>query len=160
MHQDHSAPAYTIVDFQPEHASAFRQLNEAWIREYFRIEERDELSLGDPQAYFVTSGGRVFVAQGQSGEVLGVVALKAMDDGGFELAKLAVDQSARGGGVARALCQACIDHARARGAWRVYIETNAVLAPALRLYESLGFEAINPGATPYERCNVWLELRF
>jgi GNAT superfamily N-acetyltransferase len=59
--------------------------------------------------------------------------------GEAEFRMLAVDRSARGRGVGRLLAQSCIDRARDGAASRVVISTSTQMAPAHRLYESLGF---------------------
>ena len=52
---------------------------------------------------------------------------------------LAVDPAAQGYGAGRALVQACLDRARAAGAARVVISTQASMTAAHALYASLGF---------------------
>jgi ribosomal protein S18 acetylase RimI-like enzyme len=56
-----------------------------------------------------------------------------------------VEPSARGRGVGRALTEACIARARARGCKRIQLDANEHNAPALSLYRSLGFESGSPG---------------
>jgi putative acetyltransferase len=90
---------------------------------------------------------------------VGCVALIALADGGYEVAKMTVSEAARGTGLGRRLMQACIDRARAEGAPRLYLETNSSLAPALALYRSVGFRDLPPRPTPYARADVWMELR-
>ncbi|TDX01940.1 DNA-binding MarR family transcriptional regulator [Dinghuibacter silviterrae] len=51
-----------IVDFRPEHAKAFRDLNERWISTYFKMEEPDYRSLDHPQEYILDKGGHIFMA--------------------------------------------------------------------------------------------------
>jgi ribosomal protein S18 acetylase RimI-like enzyme len=60
---------------------------------------------------------------------------------------LAVDEAARGAGVARALLRAACDRARAEGALRVTLRVLGHNAPARRLYDSAGFavEGVLPG---------------
>jgi GNAT superfamily N-acetyltransferase len=82
-----------------------------------------------------------------------------MEDGGFELAKMAVAPGAKGKGIGLLLGQACIDKARALGAGRVYLESNTKLRPAISLYHKLGFRKIAGPPSPYERCNIQMELR-
>jgi N-acetylglutamate synthase-like GNAT family acetyltransferase len=148
-----------IVPFAPRHADAWRTLNEAWIARFFVIEPKDREALEDPQRKIVAKGGTIFIAE-RAGEAVGCAALLKMDDGGYELAKMAVAEHAKGGGIGRKLIDACIDAARAAGAHRVYLESNSALAPALSLYRSAGFVDLPPSPTPYARCDVWMELRF
>ncbi|MBO9709311.1 MAG: GNAT family N-acetyltransferase [Caulobacter sp.] len=148
-----------IVPFEPRHASAWRDLNVAWITRWFSLEPRDVALLDDPQGQIIDKGGHVFVAEDDDGAVVGCVALLAMDDGGFEIAKMTVAESARGEGVGRRLMEACVDQAEAEGAPRLYLETNSRLTPALSLYQSAGFVQLPPADTPYARCDVWMERR-
>jgi len=148
-----------IVDFRPEHAGAFKALNEAWISKYFTLEPKDREVLSDPQGKILEPGGRIFMALDEAGEPVGCVALQALRDGGFEVAKMTTVERVRGQGVGRALMQRCVDVARELGAPRLYIETNSSLAPALALYRAFGFQELAPAETPYARCDVWLELR-
>jgi ribosomal protein S18 acetylase RimI-like enzyme len=52
-----------------------------------------------------------------------------------------VEEEARGSGVGRALVEAAFDRARERGCARMELDVNEANAAALRLYESMGFEA-------------------
>lgn len=149
-----------IVDFTPAHAEAFRRLNEAWISKYFTLEPKDREVLEDPQGKIIDKGGRIFMAIDERGEPVGCVALQAMADGGYEVAKMTVSETLRGSGLGRQLMQRCIDAGRALGAPRLYLETNSSLGPALGLYRAMGFRDLAPADTPYARCDTWMELRF
>lgn len=148
-----------IIPYQPRHAAAWKTLNEAWIAKHFAIEAKDREVLDDPVGKIIAKGGRIFIAE-RDGVAIGCVGLIALDDGGFEVAKMTVGEAARGTGLGKKLMQACIDSAREAGAPRLYLETNDSLGPALGLYRSMGFVDLPPRETPYARCNVWMELRF
>jgi N-acetylglutamate synthase-like GNAT family acetyltransferase len=148
-----------IIRFASRHVEAWRTLNEAWIERYFAIEPKDRAMLDDPEGKVIDMGGLIFIAERQ-GEPVGCAALLKMDDGGFELAKMAVADQAKGMGIGRNLINTCIAAARKAGAHRVYLETNSSLGPALSLYRSAGFIDLPPASTPYARCDVWMELRF
>jgi putative acetyltransferase len=148
-----------VIDFQPRFADAFRTLNEAWIRRFFAIEAKDAEILGDPQGLILDKGGHIFFAV-EDDRPVGCVALAPMADGGYELAKMAVDDAFQGRGHAKALMQACLDRAKALGAPRLYLESNGRLTPALRLYEAFGFRHLEPERRPasaYSRADVWME---
>lgn len=147
-----------IVDFEPRHGDAWRALNKAWISRHFEIEPKDREVLDDPKGMVLDKGGHIFMAEDDDG-TLGCVALLAMADGGFEVAKMTVADAARGQGLGRRLLQHCIDRATALGASRLYLETNDSLAPALGLYRAMGFVDMEAQPTPYARCNVWMERR-
>jgi GNAT superfamily N-acetyltransferase len=74
---------------------------------------------------------------------------------------MAVAPAHRGSGVGRQLLEAVIAAARAAGTRRLYLETNRVLAPAIRLYQSIGFQHIPPSRivpSPYARADIYMEM--
>jgi DNA-binding MarR family transcriptional regulator/GNAT superfamily N-acetyltransferase len=146
-----------IVDFKPEHQPAFRALNEEWITKYFRMEKEDYKALDHPQEYILDKGGHIFMAL-YKGEPVGTCSLIPMDDGSYELAKMAVSPKTQGLGIGFLVGQACIEKARAMGARRVYLESNTLLKPAINLYHKLGFRKVTGPPSPYERCNIQMEL--
>ncbi len=148
-----------IVEFAPEHAAAFKALNEAWISKYFVLEAKDREVLDDPQGKILAKGGRIFMAL-KDGEAVGCVALLRMADGGYEVAKMTVSETLRGSGLGRELMQRCIEAGAEGGAPRLYLETNSSLAPALGLYRAMGFEDLPAADTPYVRADVFMERRY
>ena len=85
------------------------------------------------------------------------MALIKMDDGGYEVAKMTVSEAMRGTGLGRKLMDRCIEAGSEDGAWRLYLETNSGLAPALALYRAAGFVDLAPRDTPYARADVFME---
>jgi DNA-binding MarR family transcriptional regulator/N-acetylglutamate synthase-like GNAT family acetyltransferase len=148
-----------IVDFQPIWQPAFRQLNEEWITKNFRMEESDYKALDHPQEYILDKGGHIYMAL-YKGEPVATCALIPMEDGGFELAKMAVSPRAQGLGIGWLVGKACVEKARSLGALRVYLESNTALKPAINLYHKLGFRKAAGPPSPYERCNIQMELVF
>jgi DNA-binding MarR family transcriptional regulator/GNAT superfamily N-acetyltransferase len=149
---------FQIVDFAPEYALAFRQLNEAWISQYFRMEPADFKALDNPKTYIIDGGGSILIAL-HNGAAVGTCALiKTTDAKVFELAKMAVSVTMQGKGLGLLLGKAAIDKARELGAEKLYLESNTILKPAIKLYEKLGFKKIAGIPSPYERCNIQMEL--
>ena len=148
-----------IVAFEPRHAPAFQALNEAWISKLFALEAKDREVLGDPQGKIIDHGGQIFMAE-DGGACVGCCALIAMEDGGFELAKMTVSETLRGSGLGRKLMEAAIAYAMGREARRLYLETNSALAPALALYRAHGFTDLPADRRPktdYARADVFME---
>ena len=89
-----------------------------------------------------------FFSYRADGELLGVAALKRIDDEHAEIKSMHTAEAARGRGIGRALVDHLIGVARERGYRRVSLETGAgpSFAPARRLYASAGFEASSPFA--------------
>jgi putative acetyltransferase len=150
----------TFREFQSGDAGVFRKLSEEWIKSYFtQLEAEDEAAIADPEKT-VLNGGRIFFAI-HEGQTVGCCALLALRPGEFEVAKMAVAESARGAGIGRQLLARIIAEAAAMGAKRLYLETNHKLAPAIRLYESVGFRHLEPERivpSRYARADVYMEL--
>jgi putative acetyltransferase len=148
-----------IRPLQPGEEEAFRALNEQWIAKYFRIEEKDREVLCDPAGKILNQGGHIFFAIAGSIPI-GTCALLAMRQGGYEVAKMAVEEKYRGLGIGRALLEYVLVEARRLGARRLYLETNSALSNAIHLYESMGFRHVDPvqvTPSPYARANVFME---
>jgi GNAT superfamily N-acetyltransferase/predicted transcriptional regulator len=148
-----------IVNYQPAHQQAFRKLNEEWITTWFKMEEADYKALDNPKGYILDKGGHILIAL-YDGELVGTCALIKMDDPNydFELAKMAVSPHARGKNIGWLLGQAVIRKAKSLGARKIYLESNTILKPAINLYQKLGFKKVAGHTTPYERCNIQMEL--
>jgi DNA-binding MarR family transcriptional regulator/GNAT superfamily N-acetyltransferase len=156
----HARDALRIVPFAPGLREHFYRLNEAWLRAYFYVEEIDHRVLSDPEGQIIARGGTIlFAALGD--EIVGTCALMPDADGSVEVTKMGVDERRRGLGIGRALLEAVIAEFRRRKGRRLFLETNSKLEPALRLYESMGFErqpAIKPDSH-YARADVYMVWR-
>ena len=137
--------------------AAFRELNEAWIAECFGMGEHDHEMLSDPFGYVMERGGEIWLAE-VAGRVVGCWALLAMEQGRYDVAKMAVAEECRGLGVGRKVLAYTIARARELGATSLYLETNKKLANAVHLYESLGFRHLPPNVSLYVRANVFMEM--
>ncbi|WP_201985919.1 GNAT family N-acetyltransferase [Hymenobacter rubidus] len=147
----------SIIDFESAHQPAFRALNHEWISQYFTLEEPDHQMLDDPQTFILNSGGHILMAVYQN-EIVGTCALIKEHDGVYELAKMAVAPAAQGLGIGWALGQSILCKARQLGARRVELVSNSKLAPALSLYDKLGFRAAPLRPSPYQRGDVRMVL--
>ena len=73
---------------------------------------------------------------------VGCGALRRLNEATAELKRMYVDPSVRGQGIGRALVQALEREARFLGVTRVVLETGIRLAPAIKLYETMGYARI------------------
>lgn len=148
-----------ITDYSPEYLSVFKRLNIMWINSHWSLEPHDLEVLGNPEESILSKGGHIFVALAE-GKPVGVVALCAMDHTvyDYELAKLAVDPEARGGGIGRALCTEAINRARKLGGKKLFLESNTLLKPAISLYRKLGFTELKEYHPAYKRGDIQMEL--
>ena len=154
-----TAHSVEIVPYRPDHAQAWRGLNEYWILAGgYAIEAKDELVLSDPEGAILSKGGAIFIAE-LDGRPVGCCSLMQMDDGGHEVGKMAVDAAAQGLRLGERLLESCEAQARRSGSSRLYLETNAAQNHAIALYRRFGFVDLPAQPTPYARCNVWMEKR-
>lgn len=146
-----------LLPFAPQYAVAFKALNLAWIKKHWEPEPQDFEALDDPQNKIINTGGYiVFALEGD--KVLGTCALVKKDNTSYELAKMAVSDSAQGRGIGFMLGEAIIKRAKELGVKRVYLESNTILTPAINLYRKLGFTEFAGETSPYQRCNIQMEL--
>jgi putative acetyltransferase len=89
-----------------------------------------------------------FVSFRDGGELLGIGALKQLDERHGELKSMHTAAAARGRGVARAILDHLLALARARGYRRVSLETGSMVefVPARTLYATAGFTLCGPFA--------------
>jgi len=146
-----------IVPYNERFRTAFKELNEQWIRQYFKMEAADHEALGDPENYIIKRGGYIAIAL-DDGEPVGVCALIKVDEHTFELAKMAVSPKAQGKGVGNLLGRHIIELAKKAGAKKLYLESNTILKPSINLYYKLGFVRITGKPSPYERSNIQMEM--
>jgi DNA-binding MarR family transcriptional regulator/predicted GNAT family N-acyltransferase len=147
-----------IVDYSPQFHEDFKRLNYEWIEKYFKLEESDHQSLNYPDDKILKPGGHIYIALSND-EVVGTCALVKIDDDTYELAKMAVTEKAQGKGIGWLLGHNIIQKARELGAKTIFLESNTVLEPAIKLYQKLGFQRVVRPPSPYERCNIQMELR-
>ena len=148
-----------IIDYSPIYKSAFADLNKEWISKYFKMEEADYKALDNAEEYIIQNGGYILVAL-LNKEPIGVCALIKMNDPlyDFELAKMAVSPKFQGRKIGWQIGEAIKLKAKLVGAKKLYLESNTILEPAINLYRKLGFIEVYGRPTPYERCNIQMEL--
>jgi len=149
----------TFREFQAGDGEMFWKLNEQWIAKYFVLEEKDVLTLREPEKYILNPGGRIYFAT-LGDEIVGCCALIATGPDTYEVAKMAVDESQRNQGIGKSLLGHVIQAARVIGARKLTLETNSRLMNAIHVYESLGFRHVDPASiepSPYKRADVFME---
>jgi len=164
--QQREQQSIRIVPFQTKYQQAFKQLNCEWIEPFFELEESDRIALDDPQGHIIDPGG--YIALAISGdEILGCCALipittshgnhAGSQNQCYELAKMAVTETAQGKGIGYRIGMHILAHAKKLGASSVYLESNTQLTPAITLYKKLGFKRSVGQPSPYARCNIQME---
>ncbi len=145
---------------------AFVELNRDWIEEFFVLEASDREQLEKLEASILGKGGQIVIAE-LDGIIVGTGAILPPHhhpgDGRtwLEIVKMAARKDVRGQGIGQAVMDTLIVQARGMGADAIWLETNADLKAAVRLYERSGFRHLGADElwpTPYARCNVQMVL--
>lgn len=147
-----------VIEYEPRHAVAFRDLNLSWIEEYFEVEEADHQLLLHPEEAIILPGGAILVAEDPTG-VLGVCALLYLSPERYEISKMALRADVRGRGIGQHLLAETIVHARGLGAKQLFLISNTSLEAAMGLYRKVGFvEVPLPADNKYARGNIAMEM--
>lgn len=150
--------AISIIPFESRYAANFRDLNLAWLERYFRVEDKDRELLEQCEESIIAPGGAVFFAEYQ-GSIAGCFAFIPLEQGVYELGKMAVDPHFQGKRIGQELLQFAIEHARLRGWKKIVLYSSTKLQPALHIYRKYGFGEVALEKTlPYERSDIKMEL--
>lgn len=148
----------TIHEFTDELAPHFRDINSEWIGAMFRLEQTDRDVLENARARIIEPGGKILFVEASGLGIVGTCALQKTGATSYELTKMGVREAARGRKAGEFLLAAVIERAKALGADPLYLLTNAKCAPAIHLYEKLGFrhdvEIMAMYGARYDRCDV------
>ncbi len=139
---------------------AFSDLNTEWITAHFELEPSDLEMLNDPHRVVIEPGGQIYLAQ-VGDRTVGCVALVAYEPGIYKIAKMAVAPDFRGRGIGRHLLVHAIEEARGMGARTLYLASSSTLVPAVRLYETVGFQRLSIDEWPFTRfarANVFMRM--
>jgi N-acetylglutamate synthase-like GNAT family acetyltransferase len=145
-----------IIPFSSDLKEHIKTLNIEWLKKYFRVEERDEIVLSNPQEEIIDKGGLIYYAR-YKGEIIGTVSLMKVDNETFELSKMAVSNKAQGLGVGNKLLEHCMTVAGNNNIKKLFLYSNRILLPALHLYEKFGFVEAPLENVSYERADIKME---
>lgn len=152
-----------VREYSDELAGAFHDINAEWITAMFRLEQTDRDVLDNPRERIVDAGGVILFAEARDLGVVGTCALRKTGESSFELTKMGVLESARGRKVGEFLLDAVLRRAEQLEIETLYLLTSSICAPAIHLYEKLGFVhdagIMRDYGARYERCDVAMLYR-
>ena len=146
-----------FVDFDLSMTARFKELNIHWLQQYFFVEPIDEMMLSNPQNFIIDKGGYVFFVS-MNQEIVGTFAFMKLEDGVYELGKMAVDEKWRGQKIGNQMLQFCLQKAKELGVLTLFLYSNTKLANAIHLYKKFGFKEVPLGNSAYKRSNVKMEI--
>ena len=147
-----------IISYSPVYATDFKALNIAWLEEYFWVEPHDEEVLGNPQKHIIDPGGTIFLVK-EEGKIIGCVALMKIEEGIFELTKMAISPEHQGKKIGQKLMEHTLEFAAKQNWDQLIIFSNRKLENAIYIYEKYGFKEIPMGENnPYSRGDIKMRL--
>jgi ribosomal protein S18 acetylase RimI-like enzyme len=142
-----------IIPFTIELKDYIKILNEEWLQKYFRIEDRDQVVLSNPQEEIIDKGGLIYYAQ-YNDQIVGTVSLLKVSDAVYEVSKMAVTTTVQGLGIGKLLLEHCFAVAKNMDASSLILYSNRSLKSAIHLYHKYGFVEIPLEAGVYERADI------
>lgn len=142
-----------IVNYTDDTKEAIKTLNYEWLQKYFRVEDGDVISLGNPKQEIIDRGGFIYYAKWNN-EIVGTASLLKITSDTFELGKMAVAEKARGKQIGTLLLEHCLTEAKHKGIKNLILYSNTKLATAIHLYKKYGFIEVPLEPGHYERADI------
>jgi ribosomal protein S18 acetylase RimI-like enzyme len=150
----------TVITYDAKYKEEFKELNLAWVKQFFEVEESDTKQLCSPEESILQPGGEIFFIIDSQGVVAGVVA-DVVHDGKCELAKMTVRKECTGKGYANILMREAIHWAKDKNFPFIELYSSVELENAIALYKKFGFQTTHLGQHPsYKRCSIIMKLDF
>ncbi len=148
----------TIISFESKYAKDFANLNIEWLEKYFVVEPHDADLLEQCEETIINKGGYIFFAKVDA-EIAGTFSLIKIEDGVYELGKMAVSPMFQGQKIGQQLLQFCVEFSKDQNWEKLILYSNRILENAIYIYSKYGFKEIpmeeNP---PYQRSNIKMDL--
>lgn len=129
-----------VIKYQNKYKCDFIRLNLSWIERYF-IAERADYDILNNIEELIDKGSMIYFAI-EDDKVLAVCMAMPLENGVWEILKLAAANQYTGTGAGSAVFKACMDYAISQGAEKISIISNTILKPALHIYKKFGFKEV------------------
>ena len=148
----------TIVPYEPKYTQKFKDLNIAWITEYFKVEAKDKELLEHSQSTIIDKGGFIFMGLWNN-EPVGCFALIKKTDNRYELGKMAVDKTYHGLQIGQKMLSYAITFSKNKNWETLELYSSTKLDTALHIYKKFGFKNIPlEDNLEYLRSDIKMEL--
>jgi GNAT superfamily N-acetyltransferase len=111
------------------------------------------VQLSNPKEEIIDKGGMIYYARYKS-EIVGTATLLKIENGIYELGKMAVTEKAKGLGIGNVLMDYSIQLAKKIGAKELILYSNTILTPAITMYKKYSFIETAMESGHYERANI------
>jgi len=148
----------TIIPYQPKYSQSFKELNLAWITQYFIVEDKDKELLENCESSILKKGGFIFIGLWDN-EPVGCFSLLKHSEGHFELGKMAVSTSHQGLKIGQKMLAFAIDFGKNKNWHKIDLYSSTKLDTALHIYEKFGFKKIQlEDNLTYLRSDIKMEI--
>lgn len=149
----------TIVPHKSQFAKNFKDLNLAWITEYFKVEAKNIELLEKFETSIIGKGGYIFMAL-WNGVPVGCFALLKQSPGAYELSKMAVAATHRGLKIGQQMLTYAIEFGK-KNCWKsIFLYSSTKLDTALHNYTKFGFKQVAlEKSLSYLRSDIKMELK-
>ncbi|ASV28796.1 GNAT family N-acetyltransferase [Maribacter cobaltidurans] len=147
-----------IVGFKAKYKEVFKDLNIAWLKRFFYVEDKDFELLDESEKHILQKGGYIFIGLWHK-EPVSCYALIKRKGGIFELGKMAVNENFQGLKIGQQMLVHAIDFGK-RNRWKkIELYSSTKLDTAIHIYKKYGFkEVILENNSPYARSDIKMEL--
>jgi GNAT superfamily N-acetyltransferase len=147
-----------FIKFASEYKSDFVRLNYDWLNEYFEIEPYDCEVLESCEQTIIAKGGHIFFAL-LDHKVVGTFAYIKIEEGVYELSKMAVTKSLRSRGIGNQIIAFSIRFAEQHHWKKLILYSSRKLKNSIHLYRKYGYiEVPLENNAPYKRGDIKMEL--
>lgn len=146
-----------IIGFEERYHEDFKRLSYEWLEKYVSVESEDERILNNPIEVILDKGGHIFFAR-YDNEIVGTVSLIRVEEGVFELAKLAVTEKYKGMKIGIKLMEKCLEVSKSEKVNKIILYTSHKLGAAINLYKKFGFKEIPIIDNKYIESDIKMEL--
>lgn len=147
-----------IIPYDSKYKKQFIEYNTDWILDYFGfLEPEDEETFASIEQELADNAMIYFAVE--EDDVLATCMTKPMQDGVWEICKLASNKHLPHEGCGSLVFEAAMQWAIDHGASRLFILTNSKLKAALHIYEKYGFQEVKLNDYGYVRGDIAFEKR-
>lgn len=145
-----------LIEYDSKHKEDFIQFNKDWIVDNFGFLEDEDIKTFEKVDEELANGAMIYFAI-EDDTALACCMAKPMENGNWEICKLASNKNRPHKGCGSAVFKAAVQWAIDHGAKRLFILSNSRLKAAIHIYEKFGFKEIKLNDYEYVRGDIAFE---
>jgi GNAT superfamily N-acetyltransferase len=147
-----------FVPFLSNHKKDFVNINIQWLEKLFKVEPHDVEVLEGWEENIINKGGFIFLGKIED-TVLATIAFRKLDEGVFEVVKMAVIPEFQGQSIGQQMLKFGLKFGNDQNWKKIIIYTCYSLKNAVHIYKKFGFKQLElEKDNPYERVDMKMEL--